>query len=480
MKKNIPPIRLMVHLFFFFLLSFFPLSAQIQTQVINGPNCIALPLLSAAAAFSGQINFVSCVPQCLRFDMGSGKVKTGFTGILGSMNYTPERGYGFVSGTPVMDVDRGGQDALHRDYCTSEDPFFFVVDLPEGNYEVKITTGDRKGTTLTTVKAENRRLMLENVKTAKGRFQTSTFMVNVRVPRINDTASIRLKPREFDYLNWDNKLTLEFNNTKPCINAVEIRKTDSAVVVYLAGNSTVTDQAKEPWAAWGQMIPRFFNSGVVVANFAESGEALKSFVAENRLMKIMSLIRPGDYLFIEFGHNDQKPASSAYVEPFTGYKAMLKQYIQETREKGALPVLVTSMHRRKFDEYGKIVNTHGDYPEAVRQVAREENVPLIDLNAMSASLYEALGPEDSKKLFVHYPAGSFSGQEAELKDDSHHSAYGAYELAKCIVEGIKASVPELARYLSDTPAFDPAHPDPFENWCWPVSPVFGTNKPDGH
>ena len=442
--------------------------------------CLSVAGLMISASLCGQAIPRADDPLCRRFDMGPGKVETGYIQVLGNMMYTPERGYGFVAGAPVLDVDRGGRDALRRDFCTSNKPFFFVVDVPEGNYQIKIITGDRKGETVSTVKAESRRLMLENIKTFRGKFQTSTIMVNIRTPRINDTAEIRLKPRELSYLNWDNKLTLEFNNARPCINSIEIKKVDTVKTIFLAGNSTVTDQAKEPWAAWGQMIPRFFNSGVVVANFAESGEALKSFVYEKRLMKIMNLIRPGDYLFIEFGHNDQKPASSAYVEPFTGYKEMLKQYIHETTEKGAFPVLVTSMHRRKFDEHGKVVNTHGDYPEAMRQVAQEENVPLIDLNSMSAMLYETLGIEGSRKLFVHYPAGSFPGQDTELKDDSHHSAYGAYELAKCVVEGIKASVPELAGDLLDMPAFDPAYPDPFESWYWPVSPVFETVKPEGH
>ncbi len=449
-----------------------------KPSILSG--CLPLVLLCFSAALNGQYDKLSGAPKCLQFDMGPGKLETGYTRVLGNMNYTPERGFGFVSGTTVSDVDRGGRDALRCDYCTSDGPFFFVVDLPEGNYEIKITTGDRKGVSRTTVKAENRRLMLENVNTAKGKFLTSTLTVNVRTPRINDTTTIQLKPREYDYRNWDNKLTLEFNHERPCINAIEIHRLDQVKTVFLAGNSTVTDQAKEPWAAWGQMIPRFFMPGVAVANYAESGEALKSFVAEKRLLKIMNLIRPGDYLFIEFGHNDQKPASAAFVEPFTGYKELLQQYIHETREKGAFPVLLTPVHRRNFDAYGRIVNTHGDYPEAVRQVAREENVPLIDLNAMSATLYEALGPEGSKKLFVHYPAASFPGQETELKDDSHHSVYGAYELAKCVAEGIKAAVPELAVHLVELPPYDPARPGPFESFSWPVSPAFETNKPDGH
>ncbi|MBN1413476.1 MAG: rhamnogalacturonan acetylesterase [Bacteroidales bacterium] len=437
--------------------------------------CVTLELLSYAAITPRPDRTL-----CLKFDMGSGKVEIGYIQVLGNMMYTEQRGYGFVSREPLQDIDRGGKDRLRRDFCTSHKAFYFVVDLPEGNYKINIISGDRKGETKSTIKAESRRLMLENIMTARGEFQTSTIMINVRTPRIHDTTFIRLKPRELNYLNWDDKLTLEFNNLRPCVNAIEITKVDSVKTVFLAGNSTVTDQEKEPWAAWGQMIPRFFNSQVVIANFAESGEALKSFVAERRLMKIMSLIRPGDYVFVAFGHNDQKSAGSAYVEPFSGYKEMLKLFINEIRAKEAFPVLLTSVHRRKFDEKGKIINTHGDYPEAMRQVAQEENAPLIDLHEMSAVLYEALGVDASKKLFVHYPANSFPGQDTELKDDSHHSPYGAYELAKCVTEGIKANVPGLARYLVDTPTFNPVRPDPVEDWYWPVSPVFETIKPEGH
>lgn len=170
-------------------------------------------------------------------------------------------------------------------------------------------------------------------------------------------------------------------------------------------------------------------------------------------------MKRGDYLFIQFTHNDQKQGS-AYVEPFTSYKEHLKRFISEARSRGATPVLVTSMHRRTFGEDGKIQNSLGDYPEAMRHTAREENVALIDLTAMSKVFYGALGPEESKKAFVIYPAGTFPGQNQELKDNTHFNSYGAYELAKCIVEGIKAARLDLAKFLiGDTPAFDPARPD---------------------
>ena len=233
----------------------------------------------------------------------------------------------------------------------------------------------------------------------------------------NDNEEVKLNSSEQWHADWDRKLTIEFNNSNPCICALEITRVENAITVYLAGNSTVTDQQHEPWAAWGQMLPRFFKPGKIsVANHAESGETLKSFIAENRLKKILAVIKPGDYMFIQFGHNDQKPENSDYVEPFTGYKELLKFFISELRKHDAIPVLVTPVLRRRFDDCGKIINTHGDYPEAMRETAREENVALIDLHQMSKILYEALGTEGSKKLFVHYPAGTFPGQKEELKD----------------------------------------------------------------
>lgn len=138
------------------------------------------------------------------------------------------------------------------------------------------------------------------------------------------------------------------------------------------------------------------------------------------------------------------------------------------------------MHRRNFDDEGKVINIHGDYPEAMRQTAREEKVALIDLHAMSEAFYEALGPEGSKKAFVHYPLGTFPGQNRELKDNSHFNNYGTYELAKCIVEGIKANKLGIAKFLvDDVPPFDPAYPDPVESWSLLVSPKRTAIKPEG-
>lgn len=146
-----------------------------------------------------------------------------------------------------------------------------------------------------------------------------------------------------------------------------------------------------------------------------------------------------------------------------------------------IPVLVSSMHRRNFDSAGRINNTLGDYPEAVRQTGKEEGVAVIDLNAMSKTLYEAWGPERSVKAFVHFAANSFPNQPKEIKDNRHFSTYGAYELAKCVVNGVKQNVPALANHLKDgLRAFDPAKPMPFEEWKLPPSAFIGVVKPDGN
>lgn len=417
-----------------------------------------------------------------RFDFGTGKVAKGYTGVTPETRYSPERSYGFEFSAGLTAKTYSGRDDLRDDYITSSNPFYFSVKLTEGNYNVKVIVGDKEGRSLTTIKAECRRLMVEKIETQKGKFATAEFTVHVRDSLIRSgNTKVRLKEREYAYLHWDNKLTLEFNNTAPKICGIEITKVENIPTVFLAGNSTVVDQANEPWAAWGQMIPAFFQAGkVAVANYAESGETLKAFKGAKRLEKIWSLAKPGDYLFIEFAHNDQKPGGN-HLDPFTTYKQTLKEWIAEARRRGVTPVLVTSMHRRNFDSTGHIVNTLLEYPEAVRQTGREEGVAVVDLNAMSKILYETWGPETSIKAFVHYPANTFPGQSKELKDNTHFSTYGAYELAKCVVKGIRENVPALAAYVKkDLPAFDPSKPDDVATWSLPQSSFIGMVKPDGN
>ena len=414
------------------------------------------------------------------FDFGVSGAKAGYEQITPESVYSPQKGFGLVASGGMILGKNGSKDPLAGDFLSSKKPFYFVIDLPAGVYQVDLTLGGAKEGSSTTVKAESRRLMLENIQTSKGGSIRITIMVDVRTPKINDNEQIRLKERELNYLNWDGKLTLEFNGEYPCVAAIEIKAANHFPVIFLAGNSTVTDQENEPWASWGQMFPRFLKPEIVVANYAESGETLLAFKREKRLQKLLSRMKNGDYLFIEFAHNDQKQGGN-HLDPFTTYKDELKYFIAEARRKGGKPVLVTSMHRRRFDESGHIINTLENYPEAMRQTAMEENVPLIDLNAMSKQFYEAMGPEKSKKAFVHYPANSYPGQDKPLADDTHFNPYGAYELAKCIVESIRQHIPELAKYLTDgLPSFNPSQPDDVNKFRWYESPSVNLLKPDGN
>jgi len=365
-------------------------------------------------------------------------------------------------------------------FISSEKPFYFKVQLPEGQYKITLTLGGNTEGSSTTLKAESRRLMFENIQTKPGKIVKKVIVVDVRSPRINDSTNIKLKPRELTYINWDNKLTLEFCGEKPCVSAVEIQKVDKLPNIFLAGNSTVTDQENEPWASWGQMFPNFLKSNVVVANYAESGETMLAFKREKRLEKILSRMKRGDYLLMEFAHNDQKSGGN-HLDAFTTYKTELKYYIDAARNKGGIPVLVTSTNRRRFDENGKIINTLENFPEAMRQVAKEENVLLIDLNAMSKDLYEALGVEESKKAFVHYPANSYPGQDKPLADDTHFNPYGAYELAKCVVQSIIDNNYKLKKFIrADWKTFGPKKPDSLNDFRWYESPSVDVIKPDGN
>ncbi len=374
--------------------------------------------------------------------------------------FTPDRGHGFDLGTAP-----GG-----------DQPFFFSVAVPEGTWRVTVTLGDPQSASDNTIKAESRQLMAEQVRTKPGETVARTFLVNVRNRRLPPPEknapggpAVLLNEREAGLLRWDDKLTLEFNGAAPRVRSLAIEAVD-APVVYLAGDSTVTDQGYEPGASWGQMLPRFL-SGVAVANHAESGETMKSFLSGLRLAKVLSQIKAGDWLFIQFGHNDEKKQwPQTYVEAHTTYKAYLRAFIAEARLRGATPVLVTSMQRRNFDEHGKIRNTHGDYPQAVREVAAEDKVALIDLEKMSIAFYEALGPDQAPLAF-----------SAGGRDATHHNNYGAYELAQCVVQGIRDAGLPLAQFIADDfKGFDPAHPDAPETFALPASPLHSNVAPRGN
>jgi lysophospholipase L1-like esterase len=385
-----------------------------------------------------------------KFDFGNEKTKPGWIQISPTNVYSDAAGYGFEPGAALTAA---------AGCVTSTNPFYFSVRLPEGNYRVSVTLGGPAGESTTTVKAELRRLMLERVHTAPGKTVTRSFIVNLRTPRIPGDGEVRLKEREktTEWWDWDDRLTLEFNDARPCLDTLEIEKV-AVPTVYILGDSTVCDQPAEPWNSWGQMLPRFFKPDIAIANHAESGETIASSLSARRFDKVFSLMKPGDWLFLQFGHNDMKSHATNALER---YSEDYKRVIAETRARGGTPVVVTSMERKDGVDH----DTLAGYPDAVRAVAKAENCALIDLNAMSLVFYKALG-DDLGKAF---------------QDATHHNNYGSYELARCIVQGIKQDKLPLANYIvDDFKNFDPAHPDPVAGFRMPASPVVSKEKPLGN
>ncbi len=419
-------------------------------------------LAAASAAAAESANW--------RFDFHG--ATPGYTAVRPDMIYSSARGFGFEPGTPVpADAARDS----HHSPDMGAKPFFFSVDVPEGNHEVVVTMGDARRATRTTVKAELRRLMLENVPAAAGATVTRTFVVNTRTPRITAidgvaAGAVDLKvPRETvqEAWNWDRRLTLELHGA---VRTVEIRPAQ-VPTLFLLGDSTVCDQPNEPYASWGQMLPRFLAPGIAVANHGESGETYRDSLARRRLDKILSVLRPGDTVLMQFGHNDQKQVKQGLGGPFTTYQAEIRKHVEAIRAHGGIPVLVSPMERRAFDRDGKVIGSLADYARAARGAAQALQTRFIDLNAMSKPLYEALGPEGSKAAFAQ-PA-------PDRIDNTHHNNYGSYQLAQAVVAGMRNAGLAAAAHVIGGFAYDPSRPDPVAAFAVPPSPNHTNERPLG-
>jgi lysophospholipase L1-like esterase len=211
------------------------------------------------------------------------------------------------------------------------------------------------------------------------------------------------------------------------------------------------DSSEYPLTGWGMKLSLYFNENVSVLDFAKSGKSSKNFRSIGYWKTVEDSLKKGDYLIIQFGHNDEKEYDSTrYTIPGGSYDENLKLFIAEARAKGAIPILATPIRRRRFDENGKLVDTHGKYPEAMRRVAKETNVPLIDLTKLSKPLIESYGVEGSKKLFNWVKAGEYPGYPDGNEDNTHFSDLGAQEINKLVVKEIKRLDLELKNYLIDS------------------------------
>ncbi|PKD16444.1 rhamnogalacturonan acetylesterase [Salegentibacter salinarum] len=221
--------------------------------------------------------------------------------------------------------------------------------------------------------------------------------------------------------------------------------------LYLIGDSTMSDKKDpehNPEHGWGQVLPELLTDKIKVENHAKNGRSTKSFIEEGRWQTVLEKLRAGDYVFIQFGHNDQKyKAPSRFTNPFTGYRSNLERFVNEAREKGANPVLFSSIVRRNFNEHGTLVDTHGEYPLVVRMVADDLEVPFVDLQRATEKLEMFYGVKDSKSLHLHFEPGAQDYYENGKEDDTHLSRKGALLVATLALQEIAAQDLALANYI---------------------------------
>jgi lysophospholipase L1-like esterase len=225
----------------------------------------------------------------------------------------------------------------------------------------------------------------------------------------------------------------------------------AAPKLRLIGDSTMADKPTDPpnpEHGWGQMLPAFFRDPAMVVNHAVNGRSTKSFIDEGRWQQVLDVLHPGDYVLIQFGHNDEKSADPLrYTDPHGAYQDNLRRFIRETRARGATPLLATPVVRRKWDANGKLVDTHGEYPDAMRSVAREENVPLLELQRLTAEVVEKEGMDGSKKIYLWIPPGVYRRLPDGREDDTHFSAEGATAVATLAVQEMRRLDLPLVRWL---------------------------------
>lgn len=234
-------------------------------------------------------------------------------------------------------------------------------------------------------------------------------------------------------------------------NDQEIHKSQKIITIYTIGDSTMADKPnpdKNPERGWCQVFPDFLNEKVRLENHAVNGRSSRSFIDEKRWEKVYAKLEKGDYVFIQFGHNDQKQNSpERYTNPYTAYRNNLIRFIKESREKGANPILFTSIVRRNFNENNTLVDTHGAYPLVMRMVAEEFQVPLIDLQYLTEKLEESYGVENSKKLHLHYAPKEIDFYPNGIQDDTHLSILGATEISKLAIQSLRENLSSFDVFL---------------------------------
>ncbi|MCX7715258.1 MAG: S-layer homology domain-containing protein [Clostridia bacterium] len=358
------------------------------------------------------------------FDFGCAPCAEGYTKVTEDTWYSRETGYGFVKDNMIQisSADRGGEP-LKRDFCCGnrdDVPVRFDIDVPHnGTYHVKVLIGDYNEDAVVTIQTEWRRFMVSNRKIRAGEFLEAEFTVNVCDVHRKD------EPRFID-----RTLNIAVLGDKPCLNAIVVEEAVDVPTIYIAGDSTVTDQSanypyrpQSTYCGWGQMIGQYLKKGVAVSNHAQSGLTTETFMGVHWEV-VKERIKKGDFLFMQFGHNDQKVEK---LRAFTGYYENLKYYIDYARKAGVQPVLCTPINRIIFEEDGSLRDLLGEYGLAVKTLAKEENVPCIDLLAKTTEFFTAQGDVDAWNYFWG---------DGVNRDYTHTNDFGGDIIARFVAQGI--------------------------------------------
>src|SRR4051812_39985697 len=230
------------------------------------------------------------------------------------------------------------------------------------------------------------------------------------------------------------------------------------ITVWLAGDSTMAEKlpTKRPETGWGEKLQQYFRPEEVrIANRAMNGRSTRTFLSEGRWQAIVDSLAPGDYVFIQFGHNDESKEKVDRYTPPDDFRANLTRMVNDVRAKRGVPVLLTPVRRRKFDDAGHLVDTHGEYPDLTRSVANALHVPLVDMHVSSAEVLQRYGPDSSAKLFLQLEKGENPNYPEGVHDNTHFRPLGAELMARLAVDGIRSALPDLAAHLKSAPLRGP-------------------------
>ncbi len=337
--------------------------------------------------------------------------------------------------------------------------------LDIGNYDVKISFPAGEQST-NFVKFAGRRLLMDKIVLKKGEKRVEEATVRVPGPYVTDPKRA----------HENRELKVEIFTTAATPPRVEFFPAPDSPTLYLMGDSTTTDQRAEPYGSWGQIAPAFFKKGLAVSNFARSGLAMCTAESEGRVARMLEHLKAGDFVLIQFGHNDQKRKGE---EPENGYTRRLGEWTDQIEAKGAKVIVATPIERRRFKGGKQEAHTLADYSAAARSFAAARGLPLIDMNEISYAMMGAAGEEGSKLFQCWYEAGSYPGAAKTINDNTHHSVYGAYEMARIEAAEIFRLVPGLKRFVREGyGTFDHLKCDPDPGI--PPSNILDSKKPAGN